>query len=69
MKEKEFESRYYGRGELAMMYFPNQTEESARSSLRRELAANPRLCYLLKSKRRFSPKQVRQIVSELDDPP
>ena len=69
MKEEQFEIKAYGKGELAMMYFPNDSPETAMRKLRNWLSINPRL-RKMKPKRAkiFTPKQVKIIVKELGEP-
>ena len=69
MQNETFTIRAYGKSELAMLYFPNLTKESAMKNLRAELKINPRLRHLVNSKtRKFWPKQVRMITDELGEP-
>ena len=59
-EEKTFQYRSYGKGELASLYLPNITQQSA---VERLLATgmNPR-------SRRYTPAQVRLIVEVLEEP-
>ena len=69
MKNEEFVIRYYGKSELAMLYFPDDNKENALYKLRIELKLNPNLRHLVsKNARRYSPKDVKQITDELGDP-
>ena len=69
MNMKAFRIRSYGKSELAMLYFPNLTQETASKKLRGWLRINPRLRYLInKSIHDYTPKQVRQIVEEVGEP-
>ena len=73
-EEKTFQYRCYGKGELAMLYFPNIQQQSAvdrlnewidtAPGLRERLVAtgmNPRSRY-------YTPAQVRLIVEVLQEP-
>ena len=69
MKQERFKIRAYGKSELALLYFPDSSKESAMRSLRRWLAINNRLRGIIgKKKRHFTPKEVRIIVEELGEP-
>lgn len=69
MRKDEFEIRFYGKSELAMLYFPDDNKENALYKLRIELKLNPNLRHLVtKNARRYSPKDVKQITDELGDP-
>ncbi len=69
MKNEEFVIRYYGKSELAMMYFPELSKESALKKFRFWLSLNPRLRSLIsKQIRSYTPKQVRLIVREIGEP-
>ena len=69
MKKDEFEIRFYGKSELAMIYYPKDSKENALYKFRIELKRNPRLYHLVnKSVHRFTPRQVKIIVEELGDP-
>ena len=69
MKNEDFVIRYYGKSELAMLYFPDDNKENALYKLRIELKLNPNLRHLVsKNARRYSPKDVKQITDELGDP-
>ena len=65
----EFEIRFYGKSELAMIYYPHDSKENALYKFRIELKRNPRLCHLVnKNVHRFTPRQVKIITDELGDP-
>lgn len=69
MTDETFIIRAYGKSELAMMYFPDLTKETAIRKLRLWLSVNPRLRKLISKKlRSYTPKQVRLIVEELGEP-
>jgi hypothetical protein len=69
MKQQEFIIKFYGKSELAMLYYDGDSPENAMSKFRVELKRNPRLCHLVnKSIHRFTPRQVKIIVEELGDP-
>ena len=69
MNEKKFEIRAYGKSELAMIYFPDVSKETALKRLNVWLKINPRLRYLLNPNiYNYTPKQVRQIVEEVGEP-
>ena len=69
MTDETFIIRAYGKSELAMMYFPDLTKETAMRKLRLWLSINPRLKKLISKKiRSYTPKQVRLIVEELGEP-
>ncbi len=69
MRKDEFEIRFYGKSELAMVYYQDDSKENALYKFRIELKRNPRLCHLVnKSVHRFTPRQVKIIVEELGDP-
>ena len=63
-KEKTFEYRSYGKGELAMLYLPDIQQQSAVDRFNKWIAAagmNPR-------SRSYTPAQVRLIVEVLQEP-
>ena len=67
--EESFEIKFYGKSELAMMYFPGDSKENALYKFRIELKLNPRLRHLVaKNIHRFTPRQVKIIVDELGEP-
>jgi hypothetical protein len=69
MQDETFKIRRYGKTELACIYYPALTPESAIQKFRRDLKKNPRLRYLVdRSIHELSKPQVRQIIEELDDP-
>jgi hypothetical protein len=69
MTDETFVIRAYGKSELAMMYFPDLSKETAIRKLRLWLSVNPRLRKLISKKlRSYTPKQVRLIVEELGEP-
>ena len=69
MKREPFVIQFYGKSELAMIYYPKDSKENALYKLRIELKRNPRRCHLVnKSVHRFTPRQVKIIVEELGDP-
>jgi hypothetical protein len=69
MTDETFIIRAYGKSELAMMYFPDLSKETAIRKLRLWLSVNPRLRKLISKKlRSYTPKQVRLIVEELGEP-
>ena len=66
MENEKFVIRYYGKSELAMLYFPDDNKENALYKLRIELKLNPNLRHLVsKNARRYSPKDVKQILADL----
>ena len=69
MSEKKFEIRAYKKSQLAMIYFPDYSKESAMRNLREWFRVNPRLRYLVNpSIRNLTPKMIRQIVEEVGEP-
>ena len=69
MKEEPFTIRAYGKGELAMIYFPKLSPESASNKFRTWLKVNPRLKKLVSRRSNdYTPKQVKLIVDELGEP-
>ena len=69
MTDETFTIRAYGKSELAMMYFPDLTKETAMKKLRFWLSINPRLRHLInRTFRNYTPKQVRLIVDEIGEP-
>ena len=69
MKNETFTIRAYGKSELAMMYFPELSKESALKKFRYWLSLNTRLRNLIsKEIRGYTPKQVRLIVEEIGEP-
>lgn len=72
-REKEFEIRAYGRTELAQMYFPNLSADSAWAKLKRWIDGDAALSASLNatgyiSQRTFTPRQVKIIIEYLDKP-
>lgn len=69
MNDEKFKIRFYGKSELAMMYFPHHDKRAALKLLRTYLKASPDLqsllhvpgCY-------YTPKQVRKIVKIIGEP-
>ena len=70
MKEEEkFVVRAYGKSELAMIYFPKDSEETAKKKFRNWQRINQGLRgYINRSTRCYTPKQVRRIVEEVVEP-
>ena len=79
MKQQEFIIKFYGKSELAMLYYDGDSPENAMSKFRVspenamskfrvELKRNPRLCHLVNSTHRYTPREVRMIVDELGPP-
>lgn len=73
-QDKKFEPRSYAKGELASMYLPDITPDSASKTLRKWIEKYPGLSEELKatgltaSDRRYTPAQVRLIVDALGEP-
>ncbi len=72
---EEFKVRTYGRTELALLYSPELTPESAFKRLKRWIAKSPKLSakFLVDGKlrstaRSFTPAQVKLIVENLGEP-
>ena len=69
MNEEKFIIRAYGKSELAMLYLPKHSKDTAMKLFKSWLEYNPRLKNLAKNKAKFyMPKQVRMIVEELGEP-
>ena len=69
MKEEPFIIKSYGKGQLAMIYFPDVSPETAANKFRDWLKVNPRLCHLVtKSIHDLTPAQVQLIVDEIGKP-
>ena len=69
MSEKKFLIQAYKKSQLAMLYFPDYSKDSAMRNLREWFRVNPRLRYLVNPKiRTLTPKMVRQIVEEVGEP-
>lgn len=73
MKDK-FKIRSYGYGELALLYFPNNSKRSASTQLGTWIRMNEKLKSDLKNagffpgKKILTPKQVELIVSAIGEP-
>ncbi|SCH14827.1 DUF4248 domain-containing protein [uncultured Bacteroides sp.] len=73
-KEKTFEYRSYGKGELAMLYLPDIQQQSAVDRFNKWIAAAPGLKERLIAtgmnprSRSYTPAQVRLIVEVLQEP-
>ena len=69
MTDETFIIRAYGKSELAMMYFPDLSKETAMKKLRFWLSVNPRLRHLVnRNFRNFTTKEVRLIIEERGEP-
>jgi hypothetical protein len=74
MNEETFKVRAYGYGELAQLYFPNITKQSASVQFRRWIVLNTKLQNELMKigfkpgLRLLTPKQVKLIVDYLGEP-
>ena len=69
MTNETFTIRAYGKSELAMLYFPHLSKESALKRFKEWLRINPRLRHLKAVKGYYySPKQVKMIVGEVGEP-
>ena len=72
--DKKFHYRSYGKGELAMLYFPHIQQQSAVDQLNEWIKAAPGLTERLiatgmkPTSRRYTPAQVRLIVDILQEP-
>ena len=72
--EKQFVVRTYGFNELAQLYFPNVTKESATKMFKNWINASPSLIENLKSlgwkknAKKLTPKQVKELVGHFDPP-
>ena len=73
-EEKTFQYRSYGKGELASLYLPNITQQSAVERFNDWIDAAPGLKERLLAtgmnprSRRYTPAQVRLIVEVLEEP-
>ena len=73
-KEKTFQYRTYGKGELALLYLPNILQQSAVDRFNEWIEAAPGLKERLLStgmnprSRHYTPAQVRLIVEVLQEP-
>jgi hypothetical protein len=71
---KQFEIRTYGFNELAQLYFPNVSKESATKMFRIWINASSTLIENLKSlgwkknAKKLTPKQVKELVGHFDPP-
>lgn len=69
MKREAFEIKFYGKSELAMLYYQGDSKENALYKFRIELKRNPRLYHWVDKRiHRFTPRQVKVIVEELGEP-
>ena len=69
MQNETFTIRAYGKSELAMLYLPRHSKETAMKLFRSWLDFNPRLRQLVTKKAKYyTPKQVANIVKELGEP-
>ena len=69
MKDEAFKIRAYDKSELALLYFPNSSQEVAWKRLKRWLELNPDLRSLARVRvRGFSPREVKKIVKFLGEP-
>ena len=69
MTNEKFIIRAYGKSELAMIYFPNNSKETAIKLFRTWLKVNPRLRHIVSRKKRYyTPKEVKMIVGEVGEP-
>ena len=72
--EKKFETRTFGFGELAQLYFPHVTKSSASRMFGIWITSSPELKRKLtklnwkKRQRYFTPKQVKTLVLHFDPP-
>lgn len=72
--EKKFETRTYGFGELAQLYFPHVTKASASRMFSQWIYNSPELIKTLteldrkKRAKYFTPKQVKVLVGHFDPP-
>ena len=66
---EKFKIHAYGKSELAMQYFPNDSPERALKKFRFWLSQNKRLKGCISRGNNFyNPKQVRMIIEELGEP-
>ena len=69
MTDETFTIRAYGKSELALMYLPKHSPETAIKLFRMWLKINPRLRnFVNKRTKYFTPRQVSRIVEELGEP-
>ena len=72
--EKKFETRTFGFGELAQLYFPHVTKSSASRMFGIWITTSPVLIKKLskldwkKRQRYFTPKQVNALIAHFDPP-
>ena len=72
--EKKFETRTFGFGELAQLYFPHVTKASASRMFGIWISSSPELIRQLtkldwkKRQRYFTPKQVNLLIEHFDPP-
>jgi len=72
--EKQFEIRTYGFNELAQLYFPNVSKESATKMFKIWINASSTLINSLervgwkKNAKKLTPKQVKELVGHFDPP-
>lgn len=72
--EKKFETRTFGFGELAQLYFPQITKESASRMFSQWIYNSPELVTQLselnwkKRAKYFTPKQVKVLIGHFDPP-
>ncbi|MDE6162694.1 MAG: DUF4248 domain-containing protein [Bacteroides sp.] len=73
-EEKTFQYRSYGKGELAMLYFPDIQQQSAVDQFNKWIEAAPGLKERLIAtgmnprSRRYTPAQVRLIIEVFQEP-
>jgi len=71
---KQFEIRTYGFNELAQLYFPHVTKESATKMFKNWINASATLITTLqnlgwkKNAKKLTPKQVKELVGHFDPP-
>ena len=69
MTDEKFIIRAYGKSELAMLYLPNHTKETAMKLFRTWLKFNPRLRHIVnRNTKYYTPKDVKKIVGEVGEP-
>jgi len=72
--EKQFEIRTYGFNELAQLYFPNVTKNSASKQFKSWIYSSASLMEKLqaldwkKSSKNLTPKQVKTMIGHFDPP-
>jgi len=72
--EKQFEIRTYSYNELAQLYFPDVTKESATKMFNKWINSSPALIETLKgldwkkNAKKLTPKQVKALVGHFDPP-